>query len=59
MNAAHGLSSTRKILGMKINAMLVSLYPDKTRKQPSTIANSRCVIRRVNAIKNERDAYTR
>ena len=43
------------MLGMKLNDMLGSLYPDKTRKQKSTLAYTRRVIRRVNAVEDERD----
>lgn len=57
MKAAHGLPSTRKILGMKLNDMLGSLYPDKTRKQTSTLAYTRRVIRRVNDVEDERDGH--
>ena len=55
MKAAHGLPITRKMLGMKLKDMLGSLYPDKTRKQTSTLAYTRRVIMRVNTVEDERD----
>jgi len=55
MKVVHGLPTTQKMLGMKLNDMLVGLHPNISRKEPSLLAYSRRVIQRVNANEEDRD----